>query len=163
MPSTRGITALYPGTFDPPHLGHLDVIRRAAAHFEQVVVAIAINPEKRPCLSESTRVAVLRELCAEVAHIRITTYHEATVTYAKAQGCSVLIRGLRNAADLDAESGMAQINRSHGIETFFLIADVRHQHLSSRLVKQVLAAGLPLDDLVAPTVARALRSPFGDK
>ncbi len=160
MPSARGISALYPGTFDPPHHGHVDVIRRAAAQVEQLIVAIAVNPEKKPCLPEKTRVAVLQELCRDLANVRVATYTEATVAFAKAQGCTVLVRGLRNAADLDAESGMAQINRSHGLESFFLIADVRHQHLSSRLVKQVLAAGLPLDDLVAPAVARALRTPM---
>ena len=160
MPSARGISALYPGTFDPPHHGHVDVIRRAAAQVEQLVVGIAVNPEKKPCLSEKTRVVVLQELCRDLTNVRIATYTEATVAFAKAQGCTVLVRGLRNAADLDAESGMAQINRSHGLESFFLIADVRHQHLSSRLVKQVIAAGLSLDDLVAPAVARALRPPM---
>jgi pantetheine-phosphate adenylyltransferase len=158
MPPISGITALYPGTFDPPHHGHVDVIRRAAAQVQQLIVGIAVNPEKKPCLSEQARVAVLQELCRDLAHVRIATYTQATVAFAKAQGCTVLIRGLRNAADLDAESGMAQINRSHGLESFFLISDVRHQHLSSRLVKQVIAAGLPLDDLVAPVVIRALRT-----
>lgn len=148
--------ALYPGSFDPPHLGHLDLIRRAAAQVDHLVIGVALNPDKQPLLSPDQRVALLAALTRELGNVSAIAYHGATVSFAKAQGCTVLIRGLRNAADLDAESGMAQINRANGCDTLFLVADAAHQHLSSRLVKVVAAAGLPLDALVPSAVLAAL-------
>jgi pantetheine-phosphate adenylyltransferase len=147
---------LYPGSFDPPHFGHLDLIQRAAAHVDHLIVAIALNPDKKPLLSTEQRLALLTTLCGKLGNVTVLAYHDATVTFAKAQGCTVLLRGLRNAADLDAEFAMAQINRAHGLDTLFLIADAAQQHLSSRLVKQVAAAGLPLTALVPPAVVAVL-------
>jgi pantetheine-phosphate adenylyltransferase len=151
---------LYPGSFDPPHVGHLDVIRRAAAQVDHLIVAVALNPDKKPLLSADQRVALLITMCAELGNVTVMTYHGATVTFAKAQGCTVLLRGLRNAADLEAEFAMAQINRAYGIDTLFLLAEAAQQHLSSRLVKQVAAAGLSLNALVPPAVATVLARQF---
>ena len=151
---------LYPGSFDPPHFGHLDVIQRAAAQVDQLVVAVALNPAKKTLLSADQRVALLTAFCAELGNVNVTTYHGATVTFAKAQGCTVLMRGLRNAADFEAEFAMAQINRAHGIDTLFLLADAAQQHLSSGLVKQVAAAGLSLNALVPSVVATVLADKF---
>jgi pantetheine-phosphate adenylyltransferase len=146
------ITALYPGSFDPPHLGHVDLIRRAAAQVDRLVVGVALNPDKQPMLSAEQRVALLTVLARDLKNVTAIAYAGATVAFAKAQGCTALIRGLRNAADLDAEFGMAQVNRANGLDTLFLVADAAHQHLSSRLVKLVANAGLPLDALVPPAV-----------
>lgn len=150
--------ALYPGSFDPPHLGHLDLIRRAAAQVDHLVVGVALNPDKQPLLSAERRVGLLTELSREMGNVSAIAYAGATVTFAKAQGCTVLVRGLRNAADLDAEFGMAQVNRANGLDTLFLVSDAAHQHLSSRLVKLVANAGLPLDALVPRAVLAALTS-----
>lgn len=150
--------ALYPGSFDPPHLGHLDLIRRAAAQVDHLVVGVALNPDKQPLLSAERRVGLLTELSRELGNVSAIAYAGATVTFAKAQGCTVLVRGLRNAADLDAEFGMAQVNRANGLDTLFLVSDAAHQHLSSRLVKLVANAGLPLDALVPRAVLAALTS-----
>jgi pantetheine-phosphate adenylyltransferase len=128
---------------------------------DHLVVALASNPEKKPCLSEAQRLALLRELCGEFANVSVDVYSGATVKYALTQQCTVLIRGLRTAIDLDAESGIAHINRQHGLDSLFLLADVQHVHLSSRLVKQVVAAGLPVEGLVAASVAAALSKPAG--
>lgn len=149
-------TALYPGSFDPPHLGHLDLIRRAAAQVDRLVVGVALNPDKQPLLSAEQRVALLTTLTRELPNVTAIAYQGATVAFAKAQKCTVLLRGLRNAADLDAEFGMAQVNRANGLDTLFLVADAAHQHLSSRLVKLVATAGLPLDALVPPAVLAVL-------
>ena len=92
----------------------------------------------------------------DLGNISAVAYQGATVAFAKAQGCTVLIRGLRNAADLDAEFGMAQVNRANGLDTLFLVSDAAHQHLSSRLVKLVASAGLALDALVPPAVLAVL-------
>lgn len=153
--------ALYPGSFDPPHLGHLDLIRRAAAQVAHLVVGVALNPDKQPLLSAERRVGLLTELSRELGNVSAIAYAGATVTFAKAQGCTVLVRGLRNAADLDAEFGMAQVNRANGLDTLFLVSDAAHQHLSSRLVKLVAHAGLPLDALVPRAVLTALTSKPG--
>lgn len=153
--------ALYPGSFDPPHLGHLDLIRRAAAQVDHLVVGVALNPDKQPLLSAERRVGLLNELSRELGNVSAIAYAGATVTFAKAQGCTVLVRGLRNAADLDAEFGMAQVNRANGLDTLFLVSDAAHQHLSSRLVKLVANAGLPLDALVPRAVLAALTSKPG--
>lgn len=144
--------ALYPGSFDPPHLGHLDLIRRAAAQVDHLVVGVALNPDKQSMLSAEQRVALLTTLARDLKNVTAIAYAGATVAFAKAQGCTALVRGLRNAADLDAEFGMAQVNRANGLDTLFLVADAAHQHLSSRLVKLVANAGLPLDALVPPAV-----------
>lgn len=151
--------ALYPGSFDPPHLGHLDLIRRAARQVDHLVIGVALNPDKQPLLSAEQRIALLTMLSRELGNVSAAAYQGATVTFAKAQGCGVLVRGLRNAADLDAEFGMAQINRAHGLDTLFLVADAAHQHLSSRLVKLVAGAALPLDALVPPAVCAVLTRP----
>ncbi len=150
------VKALYPGSFDPPHHGHLDLIRRAAAQVDHLVVGVALNPDKQPLLSAEQRIALLTTLGRELGNVSAIAYQGATVAFAKAQGCSVLIRGLRNAADLDAEFGMAQVNRANGLDTLFLVADAAHQHLSSRLVKLVASAGLALDALVPPAVLAVL-------
>jgi pantetheine-phosphate adenylyltransferase len=149
-------TALYPGSFDPPHLGHLDLIRRAATQVDRLVIGVALNPDKQPLLSADQRVALLTTLTREFTNVTAIAYQGATVAFAKAQKCTVLLRGLRNAADLDAEFGMAQVNRANGLDTLFLVADAAHQHLSSRLVKLVATAGLPLDALVPPAVLAVL-------
>jgi pantetheine-phosphate adenylyltransferase len=148
--------ALFPGSFDPPHLGHLDLIRRAAALFGDLVVAVAGNPDKQAFLAVEERLALLRADCADLAGVRCALYQGATTAFAAANGCGVLVRGLRNANDLEAEQAMAEINRGNGLDTLLLPAQSRHLHLSSRLVRQVLQAGLPLDGLVSAGVAAAL-------
>ena len=148
--------ALYPGSFDPPHLGHLDLIRRAAAQVDHLVVGVALNPDKQPMLGSEQRIALLTALTRDLGNVSAIAYNGATVACAKAQGCTVLVRGLRNAADLDAEFGMAQVNRANGLDTLFLVADAAHQHLSSRLVKLAAGAGLPLGALVPAAVAAVL-------
>src|SRR6185436_9510574 len=155
--------ALYPGSFDPPHLGHIDLIRRAAAQVDHLVVGVALNPDKQPMLSAEQRIALLTTLARDLKNVTAITYAGATVTFAKAQKCTVLVRGLRNAADLDAEFGMAQVNRANGLDTLFLVADAAQQHLSSRLVKLVGAAGLPLDALVPPAVLAVVAPIFARK
>ncbi len=145
--------ALYPGSFDPPHLGHLDVIRRAARVCDLLVVGIGSNPEKQPYLPAMVRCEILRSECAELRNVEIVQYNEATVHWARANGVQTLVRGLRTASDLEAESPMATIHRGLGFETLFLLCDPAFAHISSRMIRQVLAADLPTDGLLP---ARAL-------
>ena len=148
--------ALYPGSFDPPHLGHLDLIRRAAAACEHLVVGVARNHDKQAAHPIEQRVAWLATLTADLPGVEVVAFSGATVTFAKERGLRVLIRGLRNHADFEAEQAMATVNRSHGCDTLFLMTDPLHAHVSSRLVRMVAAAGLPLADLVPAVVAADL-------
>ena len=151
---------LFPGSFDPPHLGHLDIMQRAAALAQSaggtLLVAIADHPEKRPFLALNQRIALLSELCAGNQATRIVTYRGATVHFARHNNVTALVRGLRNPLDFENEKSMAEVNRSHGFDTVFFMTAGVHAHLSSHLVRSAQAAGLPVDALVPPAVARAL-------
>jgi pantetheine-phosphate adenylyltransferase len=148
--------ALYAGSFDPPHLGHLDIIRRAAATVDQLVVGVAGNPEKTPFLSTPVRVGILAAECAGLANVQVTAFAGATVTWAKANGITCLIRGLRGPADLEPEMAMATVNRGFGCETLFLACDPALGHISSRMLRQVMGAGLPTGGLLPARAVEAL-------
>lgn len=147
---------LYPGSFDPPHLGHLDLILRGAALAEHLTVAVAENPDKRPVLPVAVRVDLLRRLCTGRANIAVASYRGATLHFARACGATALLRGLRHAGDLEHERGMAETHRRLGLETVLLAAAGEHVHLSSSLARSAAAAGLPLAGLVPDEVAAAL-------
>jgi len=150
--------ALYAGSFDPPHRGHVELVRRAAAVATTLIIGVAVNPAKASFLPADIRVSLLRDACADLNNIRVETYTGATVSFARSLGVQLLIRGLRTAVDAEFERGLAAINRqAGGIETMLLLADGAHSHLSSSLVREAARAGLPLDTLVSPTVAAAIR------
>lgn len=149
--------ALYPGSFDPPHLGHLDVIRRAARLCDQLVIGVAGNPDKKPFLPAMSRAEVIRAECAALRNVEVVQYTNATAHWAKANGIQVLIRGLRHAGDLEAELPMAAIHRANGFETLFLACDPALSHISSRMIRQVLAAGLSTDGLLPSRALDAIR------
>jgi len=146
--------ALYPGSFDPPHRGHLDLIGRAAGLCQHLVVGIALNPDKRPFATVERRLAWLRADCAAWSNVEVASYAGATVAFARSRGCGVLVRGLRHGVDLEAERGQAAVNREPGgLDTLFLITSSACCHISSDLVRKALAAGLPITGLVSPRVA----------
>ncbi len=149
--------ALYPGSFDPPHLGHLDVIQRAAKVCDQLVVGVAGNSEKKPFLPAMTRVDILRAECAGLRNVEVVQYSGATVHWAKANGVQTLVRGLRTASDLEAETPMAAVHRANGFETLFLLCDPALAHISSRMIRQVMAAGLSTDGLIPGRAHDAIR------
>jgi pantetheine-phosphate adenylyltransferase len=133
-------------------------VRRAAAVATTLIIGVAVNPVKSSFLPADVRVSLLRDACADLTNIRVETYTGATVSFARSLGVNVLIRGLRTAVDAEFERGLAAINRqAGGIETLLLLADGAHSHLSSSLVREAARAGLPLDTLVSPTVAAAIR------
>ncbi len=151
---------LFPGSFDPPHLGHLDVIRRAA-HLArsgggELLVGVADNPDKPGWLDTGRRLDLLGELCREVPGTRPVSFRGATVLYAQTNGVDALVRGIRNPLDFEHEKAMAEVNREHGIDTVFFVTAGAHAHLSSNLVRRAGAAGLPIDTLVPPVVARVI-------
>jgi pantetheine-phosphate adenylyltransferase len=157
--SPRARHALFPGTFDPVTLGHLDIVRRAAQLFERVTIAVATNPSKRELLPLATRLELLREATAGVAGVDVVQIEGLTVDACRRLGATAIVRGLRNATDFEYEAQMARSNRvmAPEIETLFLASASEHVHISSTLVRQVAEMGGPLEAFVPSAVARALR------
>lgn len=165
--TSTATAGLFAGSFDPPTLGHRDIIVRAAALCTPLWIGIGRNPHKRPMLTIDTRLELLRAECAAgglaAEQVRVAAFDGATVHFARAQGLRVLIRGLRGSGDLNAERGMAEVNRMNGLDTVFLLAQSAHSHLSSQLVREAAKVGLPLDGLVSDAVAGALRQALDDE
>jgi len=138
MSKSRRI-AIYPGSFDPVTLGHEDIVRRGAALFDELTVAIGLNPEKSPLFTHEERVEVLREVFADLPNVKVVSFQGLTVDYAKSIGASVMLRGLRTVSDMDAEFTMALANHvlAPDVETVFLMAAERYSHISSTLIRQI--------------------------
>lgn len=148
-------TAVYTGTFDPPTLGHLDVIARAAALFDRLVVGVATNPAKDPLFDLATRLAIVRREVAHLPHVEVAAFEGLAVAFAAAVGAQAIVRGLRNGTDYDYEAGMAGMNRAiaPAIDTVLLAAAPALQPIASSLVKQVAARGGDLSRFVTAAVA----------
>ncbi len=151
--------ALYPGTFDPVHRGHLDVVERAARIFDHVVVAVLENPGKRPVFSVAEREGFLRAALVDIPNVSVTRFGGLTVACAREHEANVILRGLRAVLDFDYEVQLAMMNRhlEPTVETFFMLTKSRYAYLSSSLVKQMAQFDAPVEDFVTPAVAEALR------
>jgi pantetheine-phosphate adenylyltransferase len=151
--------AVYPGTFDPITNGHTDLVRRAAGLFDKVVVAIAANAGKTPLLPLQTRVDLARRVLADLPHVEVTGYAELTVEFARKQGLSVVIRGLRAVSDFEFEFQLANMNRhlSRDIETVFLTPQEQFTFISSSLVREIAVLGGDVHEFVHPIVEEELR------
>jgi pantetheine-phosphate adenylyltransferase len=156
-------TALYPGSFDPITFGHLDVIERAAGIFEQVVVAVLVNPKKSPLLGEDERVETIREAIGETlgeraGRVQVETFDGLTVDFAGRLGATFIVRGLRAVSDFESELQMAHMNRrlAPGIDTIFFMTALEHSYLSSTLVKEIARFGGDVSGMVPASVARRL-------
>jgi pantetheine-phosphate adenylyltransferase len=147
--------AIYPGSFDPITLGHLDVIERGCKLFEQVVVAVARNPNKTPLFTIEQRIEQVRICTQHLPNLEIDSFDGLTVTYAKMRQAQVLLRGLRVLSDFEYELQMAHTNKSllPQIETVFLATSNEYSFLSSSLVKEIAKLGGSVDHLVPPNVA----------
>lgn len=157
-------TAVCPGSFDPVTLGHLDVVRRAAALFDDVVVGVAKNPGKSGLLDLDTRAELVRAAVRDAGldHVRVAVVPGLLVDFCREIGAAAVIKGLRGGADFDAEQPMALMNRHlSGVETIFLPGDQRYAHVASSLVKDIVRHGGPVDDLVPAGVPEALRAALG--
>ncbi len=153
--------AVVPGSFDPPTLGHVDVIARAVDVFEQVVIAVVANPSKTPLFSAVERKAMLEEICRPWENTEIDDFAGLLVDFAREKGADVIVKGLRAVSDFEYELQMAQMNHHlTGVQTVFLPTSPDHAYLSSSLVKEVGRFGGSLDGLVSPVVAAALKERF---
>jgi len=157
------IRAVYPGTFDPVTNGHLDLVRRSAALFDDVVVAILSNTEKSPFFSVEERVEMLQNVVKSMPNVSVSTFGGLLVEYAEQIGASVLVRGIRAVSDYEYELQMALMNRrlSSKVETVFLMPAEAYSYLSSRLVKEISALGGSVHGLVPTIVERRLRRRYG--
>ena len=149
--------AVCPGSFDPPTNGHVDVIRRALAIFDEVIVGVIGNPSKNPLFSSEERVGLLREVFRDVDGVTIESFEGLLVDFAKDRGVDVIVKGLRGVGDFDSELQMAQMNHHlSGIETSFVATNPINGYISSSLVKEVARLGGRTDRLVPIEVQRAL-------
>jgi len=154
----KGI-AVYPGSFDPPTNGHLDLIERGSKIFEELVVAILRNSEKSPMFSVAERLEMLRELTADLKNVRIDTFNGLMVEYAKSTDAICILRGIRAISDYEYELQMALMNRKlePTLETVFMMPADKYSYVSSRLVREVAQAGGPVKGLVPEIVEHKLR------
>ncbi len=145
---------IYPGTFDPVTLGHMDIIRRAAGLVDKLVIGVTTNPSKSPMFTLDERLAMVRRE-TEGQAIEVVAFDSLLIHFARVQGASVIIRGLRAVADFEYEYQMAGMNQQldRGIETVFLMADVALQPIASRLVKEIALYGGDIRAFVPPAVA----------
>ena len=146
---------IYPGTFDPITLGHMDIIRRATRLVDRLVIGVTTNPSKSPMFTVEERLAMVRRETAGLdAAIEVVAFDSLLIHFAKAQGASIIVRGLRAVADFEYEYQMAGMNQQldHDIETAFLMADVALQPIASRLVKEIAIYGGDIRRFVPATV-----------
>ena len=150
--------AIYPGSFDPIHLGHMDITKRAAALFDKLIVAVYDRPNKQLLFSAEERVALAREALASVPNVKVQTYGGLTARHAKAVGAKALVRGLRVISDFEREYQMALTNNQlwPEIETICLMTRQDYAFLTASIVKEVFMLGGDVSSLVAPNVQIAL-------
>ena len=157
------VSALYPGTFDPPTNGHLDLVERGARLFDHLIVAILSNPGKDPLFTAEERVEMLKESTAALKNVSVATFDGLMVEFARKQGVSAVLRGIRAISDYEYEFQMALMNRriAPEIETVFLQPAGRYSFVSSRMLKEVFSFGGDVSGLVPPNVLKRLHGRIG--
>jgi len=155
----KKVVAIYPGSFDPPTNGHLDLVARGSKIFDELVVAILRNAEKDPLFSLADRKRMLEELTADFKNVQVDTFDGLTVDYAARVGAKAVLRGIRAISDYEYELQMALMNRKlhPELETVFMMPAEQYSYLSSRLVREVAQLGGSIQDLVPEMVERRLR------
>lgn len=155
------ISAMVPGSFDPPTKGHIDVIARCAVIFDRVLIGIVRNPSKTALFTADERIELLRDACSTWPNVDVDSFSGLLVDFAEESDIDVIVKGLRAMTDFDYEIQMSQMNRNlSGITTLFVATKPEYGYLSSSLVKQVASLGGAVDNLVPDAVAAALKERF---
>jgi pantetheine-phosphate adenylyltransferase len=152
--------AVYPGTFDPITLGHLDIIRRGAHLVDKLVIGVTTNPSKEPMFTVAERLAMVKREANDIpGHIEVVEFNSLLMEFAETQGATAILRGLRAVADFEYEFQMAGMNQqlNDDIETVFLMADASLQPIASKLVKEIARYGGSIGKFVTPAVAEDVR------
>lgn len=151
-------TVVYPGSFDPPTNGHLDVIHRASRLFDRVIVAVAKNNEKEPLFSPSERRELIKESVSELSNVNVDVFEGLLVNYVEKQNCDIVIRGIRAVSDFEFEFQMALMNRklNNKVETLFMMPRASYSFLSSHLVKEIAGLGGDVSTFVSESTSKAL-------
>ena len=159
--------AIYPGSFDPVTNGHLDIIERGSKLFDEIIIAVLVNPEKRALFTVEERREMLEEVLAHVesggCRLRVGSFQGLLMRYAVEQKADAVVRGIRAISDYEYELQMALMNRrlEPRIETVFMMAAEAYSYVSSRLVKEVYSLGGTVEGLVPPSVEARMREKFG--
>jgi pantetheine-phosphate adenylyltransferase len=159
----KRVVAIYPGTFDPPTNGHLDLIQRGANIFDELVVAILENAEKEPLFTVAERMEMLRECTSQYDNVRLISFDGLTVDCAAKFGATAVLRGIRAVSDYEYELQMAWMNRKLApeLETVFMMPAEAYSYLSSRLVRGVVKLGGSVHGLVPEPIEQRLKQKFG--
>ncbi|MBP1586700.1 MAG: pantetheine-phosphate adenylyltransferase [Lachnospiraceae bacterium] len=155
--------ALYPGSFDPMTLGHLDIIRRASLMFDELIVAVLDNTQKTPLFSTDERVKILQEATKDMPNVKVDYFRGLTVDYCLQNNLHIMVRGLRAVTDFEYELQIAQTNRKisdNRVDTVFLTTDLQYSYLSSSTVKEIAKYGGDVSHSVTPYVEEALRAKY---
>lgn len=153
------VKAVFPGTFDPVTVGHIDVVERAHRIFDELIVGVYLDPPKRLTFDVNERVAMFRKAISHLKGVRVIEYHGLTVELAKRVGATVVVRGLRIGSDFEYEREMALMNRSiePDVETVCLLSSLEHQFISSTRVKEIASLGGDVSGMVPPNVLPLLK------
>jgi len=156
---------LYPGSFDPPTFGHLNLLERASTLFDEVIVGVLINPNKQPMFKPAERVEMMRQVVSHLKSVRVMSFEGLLVDFARDNGVSAVIRGLRAVSDFEYEFQMAMMNRKLEpmVDTVFLMTEPDVFYISSRLVREVAFLGGDVSHAVPEVVLRRLEARFSTK
>jgi len=157
--------AVYPGSFDPITNGHLSLIRRSMDLFDELIVAVAINPDKSPLFTTEERLEMIQEAVAGMSRVKIDSFEGLLVNYVASKDSHIILRGVRALSDFEYEFQLALMNRrlSRDIQSVFLMTDYKWFYISSTIIKQAAQLGGVIEGLVPPNVCRRLKEKFGQE
>lgn len=151
-------TAVYPGSFDPITMGHMNIIERAAKVFDEVIIAVLVNSSKKPLFTIQERVEMIKQATSKIPHVKVETFSGLLVKYLEEKNINVIIKGLRAVTDFEYEYSMALMNKklNHNIETFFMITEDKYAFLSSSKIKEIYRLGGRAPELLPDNIERIL-------